>query len=57
MYFDFMHGLSVDTRKKTNRESARIRPSGEANRICGLFHLMCPHPEIPFPNWINTNTA
>jgi hypothetical protein len=23
MYFDFVHGLSVDTREKTNRESAR----------------------------------
>jgi len=34
MYFDFVYGIYVDTREKTNRESARIRPSGEANRIC-----------------------
>ncbi len=26
--------LGVETRDKTNRESARIRPSGEQNRIC-----------------------
>ncbi len=29
MYFDFVYGIFADTRGKTNRESARIRPSGK----------------------------
>jgi len=34
MYFDFVYGKVRKHEKKINRESARIRPSGEANRIC-----------------------
>jgi len=34
MYVDFVYGIHFGAREKTNRESARIRPSGEANRIC-----------------------
>jgi hypothetical protein len=34
MYFGFVYDILFDTREKTNRESARIRPSGDMNRIC-----------------------
>ncbi|MPL72556.1 hypothetical protein SDC9_18341 [bioreactor metagenome] len=39
MYFDFVYGIYVDTREKTNRESARIPPFGRSESDLLLLTL------------------
>ncbi len=57
MYFDFVYGISVDTREKINRESARIPPFGlpESDLLFLTFAIQLRCLAHPFIGTVRAN--